>query len=135
MSSAASLPASLPAIVFEPSQVGWFSYVLLDDGARHCSLITKALAQVSLEWATDVGARLEQGSWEGYGALQTILPAETAVQILEAATTLLKQEPTVVDVRPPPSAPAPASWQQPCTSSGSCQACACRWRRQSQAQR
>ena len=70
------------------------------------------VAQASLEWAADLGARLEQGSWEGYSALQINLPAETAVQILEAATTLLKQEPTVVDVRPV-SISKPASWQQP----------------------
>ena len=56
--------------------------------------------QVSLDWATDLGKRLEQASWDGHEALLSILPAATIVRLLEAATGLLKQEPTVIDVRP-----------------------------------
>ena len=48
-----------------------------------------------------VGSRLEQASWKGCEALQGVLPADTVVQLLDAATALLKQEPTVIDVRAP----------------------------------
>ena len=60
----------------------------------HCGLHL----QVSLEWAVGVGSRLEQASWGGYAALQAVLPAATAVALLDAAAALLKHEPTVIDV-------------------------------------
>ncbi len=57
------------------------------------------ILQVSLEWARDVGVRLEMASWGGVEALRSALPADRAVQLLEAAYTLLKLEPSVLDVR------------------------------------
>jgi hypothetical protein len=64
---------------------------------RVCSLSLHL--QVSLEWAVGIGSRLEQASWGGCAALQAVMPANTAVALLDAATALLKQEPTVIDVR------------------------------------
>ena len=120
-----SSAASIPVVTFEPGQVLLAS--LLVKLTSSCSALPPqamphtACAQVSLEWAKDVGARLEQGSWEGHSALPNILPAETAVRILAAATALLKQEPTVVDVRPLSAhPPAHASWQMAWTCSSSC---------------
>jgi hypothetical protein len=57
------------------------------------------ILQVSVDWARDVGQSLAKASWGGLEALQSVLPASRAVQLLEAAYTVLKQEPSVLDVR------------------------------------
>lgn len=59
--------------------------------------------QISLDWARSIGQKLERASWGGKETLPSILSADTAVQVLEAAHNVLKQEPSVLDVsRPPP---------------------------------
>ncbi|KAK9909268.1 hypothetical protein WJX75_009817 [Coccomyxa subellipsoidea] len=57
-------------------------------------------SEVSVDWARDVGQSLAKASWGGLEALQSVLPASRAVQLLEAAYTVLKQEPSVLDVNP-----------------------------------
>jgi len=49
-----------------------------------------------------LAAALESASWKGAAALQQVLPAATAVRLLEALTQVLKSEPTLVEVQPLP---------------------------------
>lgn len=61
-------------------------------------LLIETSVQVSVEWAKTLGQKLERASWAGFGALHSVLPADTAAQLLDAACSLLKQEPSLVDV-------------------------------------
>ena len=51
-----------------------------------------------MDWAKYLGKRLVEASWQGVEAVKDVLPAETSVKLLEAASVRLRQEPTVVDV-------------------------------------
>ena len=51
-----------------------------------------------MDWAKYLGKRLVEASWQGVEAVKDVLPAHTAVKLLEAACARLRQEPTVVDV-------------------------------------
>ncbi|CAL8460824.1 g355 [Coccomyxa elongata] len=66
--------------------------------------VVTSVNEISLEWAQDVGRRLEKASWGTVQVLQSVLPASSAIQLLEAAYTVLKLEPSVLDVNP--AAPA-----------------------------
>ena len=57
--------------------------------------------QVTIEWATYLGKRLLEASWQGIEAVKYIVPAQTAVKLLEAVCALLRHEPTVIDVSSP----------------------------------
>ena len=51
-----------------------------------------------MDWAKYLGKRLVEASWQGVEAVKDVLPADTAIKLLEAACVRLRQEPTVVDV-------------------------------------
>lgn len=57
--------------------------------------------QVTIEWATYLGKRLLEASWQGIEAVKDVVPAQTAVKLLEAVCALLRHEPTVIDVSSP----------------------------------
>ncbi len=57
--------------------------------------------QATMEWATYLGKRLLEASWQGIEAMKEIVPAKTAVKLLEAVCALLRHEPTVIDVSSP----------------------------------
>jgi len=80
------LPYQLPTLVFEQ---------------RVASVLTRGeFFQVTMDWAKYLGKKLVDASWQGIEALKDVLPAETAVKLLEAACVLLRHEATVVDVSP-----------------------------------
>ena len=64
--------------------------------------------QITMEWAKYLGKRLIEASWQSIEALKDVLPAETALKLLEAVSVLLRHESTVVDVRQC-SQPAPVA--------------------------
>ena len=54
--------------------------------------------QITMDWAKYLGNRLAKASWQGIDAVKDVLPADTAVKLLEAVCLLLRHEPTVLDV-------------------------------------
>ena len=68
------------------------------------SVTARGTLQVTVDWAKYLAKRLVEASWQGVEAVKDVLPADTAVKLLEAASVHLRHEPTVVDVssiRPP----------------------------------
>jgi hypothetical protein len=48
--------------------------------------------------AVEFGIKLEEASWKGSGALKALLPLEEILKIFQQASSLLKTEPTLVEV-------------------------------------